>query len=126
MAKAEIVNLEKEAKEIDKFQRKVKIVNDLLDKHIYWTNFFTFLEDNLLTNVYLDSTFEGNTDGSFNLTSKAKSFTDLTNQSRVFRKSDKVSNLQISSGEVMGSVEEKGKEVEFDLNLEVDPSIFYK
>lgn len=123
-AKKDIEGLEKEAKEIDKFQRKVKIVNDLLGKHIYWTNFFTFLEDNLLSDVYLDNNFEGSSIGYFDLYSKGKNFTNITNQGRIFRQNEKVKKIEISSGELKEG--DEGKEVNFVLKLEVDPSIFYK
>lgn len=123
--KEEITLLEGEAEVVDDFQKKVEIVDELLEKHIYWTNLFDFLEDNLLSDVYLDSDFVGNVDGEFNLSSVGKNFTDITNQSRVMRQSDKVINLSVDSGEAIAG-EEGRQEVEFSLFIKFDPEIFYK
>jgi len=123
--KAQIASAEKDAKEIDVFQKKVKVVSDLLDKHIYWTNFFTFLEKNLLSSVYLDSNFDGTVGGDFSLSSKAKNFTDLTDQVRVMEQNDNVISANVTSGEVEGG-EGQGQEVKFNLKLLMKPSIFYK
>lgn len=124
--KGKVGEAEAEVKIVDEFQKKVKIVSDLLDKHIYWTNFFNFLEKNMLSDVYLESNFEGRVDGTFNLISNGDSFTTITNQSRVIRENDKVLNVAVKSGKAKSGDGQKSQEVEFSLNLDVDPSLFYK
>jgi len=124
--KSSINNLEKEAEIIDVFQGKVKIVSSLLDKHVYWTNFFDFLEKKLLTDVYLDSNFSGDDSGYFELETIGNKFSDLTDQSKVLRADEKVDNLLISTGEAVSGKDNKNQVVKFTINLEVSPSIFYK
>lgn len=125
--KERIVALETEAKEIDKFQEKAKIVGEKLKTHVYWTNFFSFLEKKLLSDVYLDSVFDGDINGNFKLSSRGKNFTNLTNQGRILWEEGIVKKASISGGETEDSGQMGvGQEVKFSLDLEVDPSIFYK
>jgi len=125
--KERIASLELEAREIDKFQERAKIVGEKLNSHVYWTNLFVFLEKKILADVYLDNVFEGDINGSFKLFSRGKNFTNLTNQGRVLWNEELVKKATISGGEIEGSgVSGSGQEVKFSLELEVDPAIFYK
>ena len=71
--KAEITNISKqisetriEAKDALAYQEKTKLVGGLLDNHIYWTNFFSWMEKNTLSTVSY-SGFTGANDGEYNI-----------------------------------------------------------
>ena len=55
------------------FKNKLDQVNFLLERHIYWTNFFSFLEDNTLSNVYF-SGFSGMVNGTYSLSAVTDNF----------------------------------------------------
>jgi hypothetical protein len=122
--KSKIEALEEEALVVDEFQAKLDLVNGLLEKHVYWTNFFEFLEANLLSDVYLDGSFSGDVNGDFRLLSFAPSFSDLTDQTRIIRNNEKINEVSIELGSLKTSGE--GDVVEFILYFNISPEIFYK
>jgi len=137
--KMQIVSLKSGLGDIDTFQKKLAIASSLLGKHIYWTNFFKFWEDNLLKDVYFSGNFIGGIDGEYNFSTLTDSYTNAANQIRLLRKTGgsglidelMVSQANYSSGEkktIEEETEEKGIKsvVAFDLRVKMDPKIFYK
>lgn len=129
--------LEEDAKKILAEQEKIKLAGDLLRKHIYWTNFFKFLEDNTLSEVYYTSNFSGDTKGKYTLPARAKNFKIILDQVTVMRISDNVEKAAVSGGSVslpkqekQGSQEEGGDKnaagVNFKLELSVNPDVFLR
>jgi hypothetical protein len=59
-------------------------LNDLLANHIYWTNWFQFLEHYTLPKVYFTN-FTGSSTGTMNLDGVAESYTTITQQVNAFR-----------------------------------------
>jgi Tfp pilus assembly protein PilN len=119
--------------DIDKLQKKLLISKDILDKHIYWTNFFKFLEDNTLENVYYSNGVSGNTDGEYTFESFTDNYRNITEQLLVLKNSDLVLEAEVTQG----SMEEKEKkdeeekniqekQTQFSLSLKLAPEIFYK
>jgi len=122
--------LEKEAKKILSEQKRLKLAEALLKKHIYWTNFFEFLENNTLPNVYYNSDFSGNIDGQYFLSARSKDFKTILEQVDVMRENENVKEIAVDGGSVVVSNDKenlaKSGGVEFKLKLVVDPSIFTK
>ncbi|MDD5031963.1 MAG: hypothetical protein PHR36_02855, partial [Patescibacteria group bacterium] len=122
----EIAVIEKEAEKVLVFEKKLKLVNSLISQHVYWTNFFKFLEDNTLTDVYY-SGFSGDNKGEYGLTASGKNFNIIQAQ---------VERLLASKYVLGASVEEArtsaagGQEanaaggVAFGLRLVINPAIF--
>lgn len=119
--------------EIDKLQKKLLISKNILDKHIYWTNFFKFLEDNTLENVYYLNGISGSTDGDYSFEALTDNYKNITEQLMVLRNSDLVLGAEVSEA----SLEEKKKkneednnsqekQIKFNLSLKLAPEIFYK
>lgn len=121
----QIRELEPEIKEIMEFQRKLNMVNYLLENHIYWTNFFDFLEKNTLEDVYFFD-FSGNTSGSYSLDGRARYFEVLDAQKKKFLEDDRVTSAQIKSGSVVSKNKDDSAGVAFTINFTVDPDIFHK
>jgi hypothetical protein len=123
--------------DIDTFQKKLETASTLLSKHIYWTNFFQFWEDNLLKNVYFSGNFSGDTKGKYSFTVVTDSYTDAANQIKLLRTASNIdgkhpiTDLMVMQANyavaapTSKSATGKGT-VNFGLQLTIDPSIFYK
>ncbi len=131
---AQIQSEEVYAEEILNFNNKLLAVSYLLNNHIYWSKFFKFLEDYTIKDAYYEK-FTGDLSGKYILPAVAKDYRSISNQLRV---------LQSAAGQVM-SVDTGGAtsattpttpagvatstaaaNVKFDLNLNLDRSIFIK
>lgn len=59
-------------------------IQELLNEHVYWTNWFTFLEHYTLPNVYYTE-FSGNSGGSISLSAVTDTYESVTQQINAFR-----------------------------------------
>jgi hypothetical protein len=126
--KQKIIKIESEIKEVEIFQKKIELASLLLNKHIYWTNFFKFLEENTLSSVYYTGGFSGDIDGEYILSAQANSFSTIADQAKVLRANDKVLSVSVSSGNLAssGGVGGGGSTVGFSLELSIKPNVFNK
>jgi len=124
-AKKNIENMEKNLNEINIFQKKLNKVATILDQHLYWTNFFDFLEKNTLAEVYYTGGFSGDTNGEYNLPAVADGYSSIEGQLKVFRNSEEVISAESYKGS-MGKGDSEGGSVSFDIDLKVRPDIFLK
>ncbi|MBU4455223.1 hypothetical protein KJ586_01780 [Patescibacteria group bacterium] len=108
-------------KEILIFKEKMKLADELLGRHIYWTDFFEFLEKNTLADVYY-SGFSGNIGGEYTLSATAKSFSAIAQQVKTMRNNSNVAQAKVSGGQSSA----EGGGVGFQLELSVNPDIFKK
>ncbi|MDD5290560.1 MAG: hypothetical protein PHZ04_00395 [Patescibacteria group bacterium] len=121
----EIARVEGEAKKVLVFKKKLSLVNSLLDQHIYWTNFFKFLEENTLADVYY-SGFAGDNKGKYSLTANAKNFSVIQAQVERFLSSEYISEASVSEAGISTAERKAGEanEIAFGLKLVIDPVIF--
>jgi len=115
---------ERNIREVTIFQSKLNLIEQLLDKHIYWTNFFKFLEDVTIEDIYY-SNFSGDTNGIYTLSASAESFNMLAKQIEELRTNENI-NLATTNGGSVGGAEGGGSRVSFVLQLEINPEIFYR
>jgi hypothetical protein len=98
----------------------------LLNNHLYWSNFFSWLEKNTLSSVKYGG-FSGDLSGLYTLGASAQSFADVSWQVKNF-----LNDPLTRQVEVMSASATKGKNkgqsgiVNFDLVLQVKPEIFRK
>ncbi len=123
--KIKIVEAEKEIKKIKSFGAKIKLVKETLDKHIYWTDFFDFMEKNTLPNVYF-ADFSGSTDGVYNLSATTKDFDTLYAQILHLKNNANVLEVKTESGNRAIDSETDESEVSFSLNIKLNSNIFYQ
>lgn len=133
-----------EAKDALAYIEKTKIISPLLDNHVYWTNFFSWLEKNTLSTVSFDG-FEGSLGAEYALSGQAGSYAEVSWQAKQLLDSDQVERVEILSatlGEAPISQEELERlaeagepvpvpqalvpPVSFTLNLEMNQDIFKK
>lgn len=132
---AQIKNLEEKNSEVFVFQKKLKLVKDLIGGHVHWSNFFRMLERNTLPDVYYDS-FSGDLGGVYNISARAKDFDTVANQMQSFGRSKYIKEAVTLEGKTVYSAKKaidpktgESKEdaktlVVFKLDLTIDPSIF--
>jgi|GEM_PF-1772393 len=118
---AEKKTLETAMEKSEKLGRKAELADELLKKHVYWTNFFKFIEEVTLPEVGYGETFSGSTDGEYSLAAKTKNFVIMAEQIKQFRANPKIDKVDYSG--VQPSLAVKG--VNFNLNLKIKPEIFY-
>lgn len=117
--------LEPQVQEIKIFQERLNKADFLLERHIYWTNFFDFLERNTLADVYFSS-FSGNTGGGYTLNAKGRYFEVLDAQKKKFLEDEVVTSAKITGGSVVASKGGGQEGIAFNIEIKIDPRIFYK
>lgn len=123
--------------DINAANAKVVAIDDLLNQHVYWTNFFALLEHYTLPNVqYI--TFSGNVEGNVTLQAVTTDFASVSRQVEVFRDATEfITNISVSTAtrtSVQGSTDETtssetdaalpSSTVEFAISASVNPDIF--
>jgi len=120
------------------FKDKSIQITSLLDDHIYFSNFFTWLERNTLSSVAYGD-FSGDLLGKYSLSAKAKTYADVSWQVKALLNDEKtvgavVTNAGLFTPKNKSTDENKDEEekkeqqseVVFDLSLKVNPEIFKK
>lgn len=96
-----LINLtENEVSGVLDFRLRLIMVSELLNKHIYWNNFFSFLEKNTLPNVFYQD-FIGDTNGDYILKARTDNFDSMAKQLKVFRQSPDVLEVSSEGGEMV-------------------------
>jgi hypothetical protein len=120
--------LEKNVASVDEFKGRLSLINNLLDKHIYWTKLFAFLESNILSDSQILGGFSGDINGQYNLNIVSTSYSDVPEQILVLRNNEQVESVEITEAKqgVVKAVEiEQNGAVTYNLKLSLDPRIFY-
>ncbi|MFA5360321.1 MAG: hypothetical protein WC349_05230 [Patescibacteria group bacterium] len=110
-------------KEIIDFQAKLKTVSQIFSQHIYWTNFFKFLEDNTIKDVYFVN-FEGDTSGNYAMDAITTNYSSIAEQVNTFKKNAKISAVLAEGGEMIAGNEKNKSLVKFILNFSIAKNIF--
>lgn len=115
------------------FKTKLTAVQPVFKRHIYWSNFFNFLQDTTLKDVYYLN-FSGTTAGSYTLASKVKDYRAINVQLKAMLSNintasasianEKIDNPASSSPRLINPNTQPG--ASFDLNLKVKPDLFSK
>ena len=120
---AQITKEETGIKEIIDFQNRLKLVSLIFGQHIYWTNFFRFLEDNTIKEVYFGG-FNGDTSGQYTLNAMAENYNNITEQINVLKSNNQIKSVTAAGGELAPSSGDKKTKVKFDLGFSILKSIF--
>jgi len=106
------------------YKDKSAVFSFLLENHVYWNNFFSWLERNTLSTVKYAS-FDGNLDGNYSITATAPSYADVSWQVKALLADPKTRQVKVESVTSAKGIEPDAVEtVSFVLSLQVDPSIF--
>lgn len=124
----EMSNIKSKADEALAFKDKSIELGRLLNEHIYWSNFFNWLEKNTLSTVKYDG-FGGNTKGTYSLNAKALSYAEVSWQVKAFLNDPIVKKVEVLSvNSALSKDKEKAGEtgVSFSLSFELNPEVFKK
>ncbi len=109
------------------YKDKSAQVSRLLNDHIYWSNFFNWLEKNTLSTVKYDS-FGGDALGTYSLNAKALSYAEVSWQVKAFLSNQYVKKVEVAT--VSSAAKDKKTNatpsVNFSLNFTLNPDIFKK
>lgn len=97
---------------------QVRSVTGLLDSHIYWNRYFTWLESVTLPDVYYTG-FMGDAAGTFTLAASARDYVTLAQQLVVLRADPRVQRVGVAEA----SRDSQGW-VNFSMSLTVSPDVF--
>jgi len=123
---SEIAKLKSQADEAVAYKDKSVIVDDLLNNHVYWSNLFSWLEQNTLSSVTYGG-FGGDLSGSYTLNATAKTLADVSWQTKAFLNSPWTLQASVAKAEVLTDKKQGGTgAVNFNLDLKVKPAIFKK
>lgn len=115
--------LMRESKEIvlKKYQEKFEIVKNLLDEHLFPSNFFPFLEEKLLKSILLSEISLDTSQLTVKLSGKAPNINELIKQYAVLFNTQEISDLRLEkiSTEVGGTIS-------FSLSFKVNKKILKK
>ena len=121
---AEAGKLKKAASDALAYKEKSAVFTDLLNNHVYWSNFFSWLEKNTLSSVRYES-FSGDTTGIYTLAATADTYADVSWQVKAFTNDPLVKEVKVTDAASSRSKTSAGR-VNFNIMLKVDPSIFKK
>lgn len=122
--RVELKQVKERAGEAMKFRDQVKLVNTMLDNHVYWTNFFKFLEDNTLSQVYYTGGFSGDISGQYRFSALTDSYGLIEAQVEQFVLQSEVLSAGANAGELVVDRETGSSSVKFELDLNLKPSVF--
>lgn len=118
-----------QADEFLTFKDKLTALKPLLDSHVYWTNFFNWLERHTLNSVTFGG-FSGDTSGVYSLNAETKNFSDISYQVKAFLDAPETLKAEVLGGQSSQSKEKDGRikagVVSFNISFKVKPEIFKK
>ncbi len=116
-----LVEFEESVKRINNTGQEIQRVYDLLNKHIYWTNFFALLEKYTLPEVRF-SGFAATNSGTLTLNANAPDYATMAKQLKILQTENAkefVTEVEISGG----TKSDTG--VNFSVSLVLNPDLFY-
>ena len=105
---------------------RVSLINSLLSRHIYWTNFFALLEKYTLPDVYYNGVSAA-TNGSLSLSAHGSSFETVSRLLQLLGSSvakEFVRKASVTSAQLVSNSTQQSQ-VDFTLELTLNPSLFY-
>ncbi len=129
--KQELLQSQKDIDETERLRLKAKEVKNILDKHIYWSNFFAYLESKTLSDIRYFK-FVGDLEGEYVLPGIAGGFNDYIAQMKNWQKSSQEDFQHLISAYSPGfesareSANSSGQDIGFELELKMNPQIFFK
>lgn len=126
--RAPIAELEKTQVEITATTKKITAIRGLIDRHVYWSKFFTQLELATGPDVFYGTSFTGDLNGGVALAGRTLTFDSVATQ-YLFLQQAVARGGFIKSFSITGATQQEsnsGQEVIFTVTLQLDPAVFYK
>lgn len=113
--------------EAETLSKQINSVKQIMESHIYWSQFLAYLEKYTLPNVYYKN-LAATTEGKITLSATAIDLATLSDQYLIFQNaSDFVDEVMIESAVSSLNEDESSNEnaVDFNISLEIDPEVFF-
>ena len=123
----QIKNVNYNSKDFVSFKDKLDLTKKLADSHVYWSDFFDWLEAKTLNTVSYNG-FSGDISGQYTMSAEANDFSDISWQVKNFKADPFVISARVDSGSVERKDENSNTaaKVSFPLIIQVKPAIFYR
>jgi hypothetical protein len=115
------------------FKSQTDAIGNILDKHVYWTQFFTRLEKYTMPEVEYTSfagSFTQGTNPTFTISAVTSNFDSVAQQILAFRQAvtnkDFISAALIESGNKVINKDSQQESVQFTVQISVMENVFYK
>jgi hypothetical protein len=106
------------------FKSRLELSSVVLSNHVYWTNFFNFLEKNTLKdNVYYRN-FSGDVYGNYILPAVSNDVLAVNFQSKVFSDNPNIISSSINEEEIVNDENTGKTHINFNFNFNLNPKIF--
>ena len=102
------------------FQAKVDALSNLIKNHIYWTEFFNFLERNTTSKVQFTTFSADANSGRLDLEGNTPTFTDLAGQMITLKKQKLVEQLRLTSLRI------SDEGIKFHFSIQLNPDAWKK
>lgn len=109
-------------KDINILGQEIKLVQDVLNRHIYWTNFFELLEKYTVSDVYYSGLAVG-TNGGLTLNASTNSYDSVAKQLKVLN-GEKAKEFATEAS-ITGAKRDAEGTVTFQVVLALNQSLFY-
>lgn len=119
---AQLLEFEEINREINQTGQEINLVYDVLNKHIYWTNFFKLLEKYTTEDVHYRAFVAGN-NGAITLDAMATDYAAVARQLKILQQEaakEFVTEVDISGASLVGD-----QGVSFSVTLVLNPDLFY-
>jgi len=117
----QILSFEKINQDINQDGQQIELVYNLLNRHIYWTNFFNLLEKYTVEEVYYNGLTAGN-NGALTLDAVGSSFDAIARQLKILQQPEAIEFVTLAE---ITSAEFNDQGVEFSITLILNPDLFY-
>ncbi len=108
------------------FEKRLYVVKDIYDRHIYWTNFLAFLEKYTLDGVYYTK-FSADTSGLISLPAVADNYDTLAKQIVALSQAkDFVAEVKVDHAKIISTSQEGKIGVAFELKIVLAEGVFSK
>jgi Tfp pilus assembly protein PilN len=109
-------------KNINTLGQEIRLVQDTLNKHIYWTHFFSLLEKYTVNDVYYSGLAVG-TNGGLTLSASTNSYDSVAKQLKVLN-SEKAQEF-VKEASITSAKQDKDGSVSFQIILSLNQDLFY-
>lgn len=106
-------------KDVITYQGKINDFSELFKNHQFASNVFAFLEEEILPDVWFEKFVLSQKDGAVELSGRSDNMDTFSHQVAMFEKNEYVKSISL-----MNSTLGTSAEVEFNLNLSLNPKIF--
>ena len=119
-------------KDVVIFQKRMVVLSNLMEEHIYTSHIFEYLEKNVVPGVYFETIDVDVINGRLNIDSVARDYTEAAKQILVFEEDDEnilmmnISNLNLNEkkSDTADEQEKSEKFVKFNLGIVLNSSFF--